>query len=431
MISEITKQDILDLFQNGLTINDFFDTKTIKYCYCGRLNEIEFLKRIYKLGNMPSFDSRFQNAEEDIWQHTVNNDDYPENWVFSDERFGLKNGTDETYLRFIVEIFHPVVRDEKGFWKEYLEEINRLLMNDGYILCPMQKMSNRDIYGWKVYQKEEDILFIPFSQRHLKEIKEKKIKFSISKRARNQIYQFLEKYNIQYQATTETGWNYNTEISEDVFKDIRRFYVPKCYNEKNEYVETNSLYDFVCATTPFHVLDVLELFYRHSGSEDFEVELNAIFKINDISLKMENGKIERLIDIQIQQTSLMNVQEVGLKELMQETLKYYDEGNVEIAVEKLWDAFERLKTYYCSSAVDKKLSVNKLVGDMSNNQKPFADMFDREFLELTSIGNSFRIRHHEKTKTDILDERHYQYFYKRCLSLVLTAIQYLEGGIYI
>ena len=27
---------------------------------------------------------------------------------------------------------------------------------------------------------------------------------------------------------------------------------------------------------------------------------------------------------------------------------------LQIAVEKLWDAFERLKTYYCSSTVDKK-----------------------------------------------------------------------------
>lgn len=62
---------------------------------------------------------------------------------------------------------------------------------------------------------------------------------------------------------------------------------------------------------------------------------------------------------------------------------------------------------------------------MSKNQQEFANLFSKEFSELTLIGNSFRIRHHETTKTDIRDKRHYQYFYKRCLSLISTAIQYL------
>lgn len=80
-ITEITKRDILDLFRNGLEINEFFDTKTVIYHYFGRIEEIAFLKRMYDLGNMPSTDSRYENAEQDIWQHTVNNDDYPYCWV--------------------------------------------------------------------------------------------------------------------------------------------------------------------------------------------------------------------------------------------------------------------------------------------------------------------------------------------------------------
>lgn len=105
-ITEITKRDILDLFRNGLEINEFFDTKTVIYHYFGRIEEIAFLKRMYDLGNMPSTDSRYENAEQDIWQHTVNNDDYPYCWVFEDERFGLQNGEDEIYLKFLCEVFH-------------------------------------------------------------------------------------------------------------------------------------------------------------------------------------------------------------------------------------------------------------------------------------------------------------------------------------
>ena len=36
-ITEITKRDILDLFRNGLEINEFFDTKTVIYHYFGRI----------------------------------------------------------------------------------------------------------------------------------------------------------------------------------------------------------------------------------------------------------------------------------------------------------------------------------------------------------------------------------------------------------
>ena len=57
---------------------------------------------------------------------------------------------------------------------------------------------------------------------------------------------------------------------------------------------------------------------------------------------------------------------------------------------------------------------------MSNDQQPFIDLFEKEFHELTSLGNNFRIRHHEMTKTDIQDKRHYEYFYKRCLSLIVA-----------
>lgn len=132
-ITEITKRDILDLFRNGLEIDEFFDTQTVSYHYFGRLEEMDFLKRIYDLRNMPSDDSRFENAEQDIWQHTVNNDDYPYCWVFEDERFGLQDGEDEIYLKFLCEVFHPTVRFEKGYWKEFLAE------SIGY--CKMMDMS--------------------------------------------------------------------------------------------------------------------------------------------------------------------------------------------------------------------------------------------------------------------------------------------------
>lgn len=425
-ITEVTKRDIYNLFKNGLEIDAFFETRTVSYLYFGQLEEVDFLKRLYALKDMPSSDLRYKNAEQDIRQH-IDNNDYPNCWVFEDERFLLQNGDDETYLKFLCEIFHPAVRYEKGYWKDFLEKINSLLRNDGYELYPAEKLSNRDVYKWRIFQQEESTLFVPFSQRNSKAIKEKKIVLSINRKARNQIYQFLERCNFEYQATNDTGLKYYTNVAEDVFYDMRQFYMPKCFNSQNEYVETNDLRDFIFFSTPYSVLDAIEFFARHSMLEDFEAQINTILKLNDITFRFSNGKIVNSFDEPITRNSIDMVEEAGLKELLQEASKYYNANNMQIAVEKLWDAFERLKSYYCSLSIDKKESINRIIQDMGNSQQEFIELFDKEFRELTIWGNKFRIRHHETTKIDIQDKRHLEYFYKRCLTLITTAIEYLEG----
>ena len=116
---------------------------------------------------------------------------------------------------------------------------------------------------------------------------------------------------------------------------------------------------------------------------NFEAQINAILKLNEIGFQLSNGKMVNSLGSQINQSSLETVQEVGLKELLQQASRYYDEDNLQIAVEKLWDAFERLKTYYCSSTIDKKKSAEKIVKDMGDSQQAYMELFEKEFRELT------------------------------------------------
>lgn len=162
-ITEVTTRDIFDILINGFTYTvfvdkphpDFFDYKEpedfdVKLDYWGRLDEITFLKRLYPLNKLPSYDSRFKDAEGDIWQHTVNNDDYGLGWVFDDDRFHLSSGNDDNYLLdFLCEMLHPAVRDDKKDWRALLDKINELLKPDGYSINPVAHISGRDIYGWK------------------------------------------------------------------------------------------------------------------------------------------------------------------------------------------------------------------------------------------------------------------------------------------
>jgi len=76
-ITEVTRRDIIDLF----TIEEAH--------WAGRLEDTEFLGRLFNLETLPSTDHRFRNAEGDTSQHRVNNDDWMKNWVFSDPRFNL------------------------------------------------------------------------------------------------------------------------------------------------------------------------------------------------------------------------------------------------------------------------------------------------------------------------------------------------------
>ena len=427
-ITEITRRDIFSLFIYGMDIEEFFDNKRIQYGYCGRLSELDFLKRIYDLKSLPSFDDRFDDAEGDIWQHTVNNNDYEEGWIFEDDRFELLNGDDEVLLKFLCAVFHPAVRTESGYWKEFLGEVNGLLQNDGYELYPESKISGRDVYGWRKHDLEESSLFVPFSQRNEQDIKEKKLKLSLNMKTRNQIYKLIEKHSTVYRKTDETGWGYDIKTSECVFRDMSQFYKPKCFDVKNNYIETSSMEEFILHNYPFYVFDAIELYEKYNADSDYTAQMNMIFKLNSVPYKLEQGRIVSTLEIAIDPKILAKIPEKGLKELLSEADAYYRSENKQIAVEKIWDAFERLKTYY-SPTLNKAQSADKIIDNMSNSEPNYKELYEAEFKALTSIGNSFRIRHHETTKVDITDNRQYDYFYKRCLALVSVAILYLEGGI--
>lgn len=150
-ITEITKRDIYELFRDGYIVEDFFASEKIEYPYYGRLEEIEFLERLYDLESMDSTDPRHSNAKGDIIRHTINNDDFPYCWVFLDDRFELNKGSDEKFLRFMCEIFHPVVRDEKKKWELFLNRVNDFIREDGYELFIKEYISGRAVYDYRLF----------------------------------------------------------------------------------------------------------------------------------------------------------------------------------------------------------------------------------------------------------------------------------------
>lgn len=175
----------------------------------------------------------------------------------------------------------------------------------------------------------------------------------------------------------------------------------------------------------------IKLMETNDVSVAFRRDINGVFQKTGLLYTLaENMTVERVIEYSIiapeVETAIELVKEPGLKDLLDEAVALFKQPNPVMrddAVEKIWDALERLKTYY--TTLDKKASANKIIADMSGGQSAFEQLFSAEFYELTKIGNDYRIRHHETNKIDINDIRHYDYFFNRCLALVAASIQYL------
>jgi len=138
-ISEITRRNIFDYIQAE------------NFSWCGRLEEIDFLSRVFDLDTLPSTDSRFRNAKGDIWQHRVNNPmDWPDNWIFSDDRFNLIKCDDVIFLKFICEMIHPIVRIDSSEVTKMLQIFNENLKDDNFEIVEKTKISGKPVFAGRI-----------------------------------------------------------------------------------------------------------------------------------------------------------------------------------------------------------------------------------------------------------------------------------------
>lgn len=96
----------------------------------------------------------------------------------------------------------------------------------------------------------------------------------------------------------------------------------------------------------------------------------------------------------------------------------------QMAVEQIWDAFERLKTIY---GEDKKASAEKVINTVSNGSIATKELLEKEFKELTKIGNEFHIRHFENGRKPLESDEFREYLYFRILSLISYCVNKIQS----
>ncbi|MFF7566635.1 serine/threonine protein kinase [Streptomyces pseudovenezuelae] len=141
----------------------FKNLKSRDVQWFGDLDEIVFLNRLYPLDKLPSSDDRFDDAEGDIIQHRYNNYDWEDDWIYTDDRFGLNDGPDFVLLRFLSQMVHPEVRSDDAEAALLAELVDSLVRRDGYAFAPVG-----DISGYPIYEArrliEDSAPHVPASQ---------------------------------------------------------------------------------------------------------------------------------------------------------------------------------------------------------------------------------------------------------------------------
>lgn len=117
--------------------------------WSGALPETDFLARLDDLDELPSTDSRYTTAFQDIVQHRMANDDWDDDWIFHDSRFGLADN-DEALLTFLAEMLHPAVRVDLAEVEQVRDYLNSVLVHDGYELVQVDAISGAPIFDYRL-----------------------------------------------------------------------------------------------------------------------------------------------------------------------------------------------------------------------------------------------------------------------------------------
>lgn len=206
----------------------------------------------------------------------------------------------------------------------------------------------------------------------------------------------------------ELGFNYEHDSS------TRKRWV--CYVLKS----SNS-----CQIHKFLTEGVFKRRYFIENGKDIEEAKMELKNIIDSSCKAnELIDISESFGLNISNEILFNEEistdDKTFNELVKESKDLFVKGNKQLAIEKIWDAFERIKT------ID-GIKKTEIVTEMSKNGLDLEnEEIEKEFKTLTSIGNTYQIRHFETSKKPITNDEERCYLYFRVLALINLVLMKIK-----
>ncbi len=162
---------------------------------------------------------------------------------------------------------------------------------------------------------------------------------------------------------------------------------------------------------------------REAGLKKFVEDINRIFSRNGLAYELgESGAIERTVPApmaELVRRAGFHTGDDALDGLLDTAIDRFLSPKPEArqdAMEKLWDAFERLKTI--EGGKDKKARAAALIDRAISDDAPgFRSVVETEFKAMTKVGNELRIRHSEVGHEPVGETGEKDYLFMRLYSL--------------
>ena len=210
----------------------------------------------------------------------------------------------------------------------------------------------------------------------------------------------------------DVEWPLRQDTEDDVLFDLIEFFAARVAKPKNA-----SWHSF------FSHWEID--FDRRAGFVQFQGDVNAMLSAGGTVYQLSGLQIERVgtPEIQVVLADLRpDSGDEGVDTLITDARRLYmspKEADRQTGLEKLWDAFERLKTIEVGK--DKKAQIAELLQHVTS--EPLRAEVEKEMRALTDIGNNFRIRHHETSKHPIPDSNARDYSFARLSNLIIFLLK--------
>ncbi len=172
---------------------------------------------------------------------------------------------------------------------------------------------------------------------------------------------------------------------------------------------------------------------RDAGLASFVEDVNLLFRRNGVAFELDaGGRARRLLPQPIAETVGWMMFQTGDEEtdrLLEAARAHFISPKIENrrdALEKLWDAFERIKTL--EPGPNKKAQADALLDRAATPGTGFRDTLAEEARGLTTIGNTFRIRHSEIGQEAVGRPEQIDWLFVRMFAFVRLVLRSSDRG---
>jgi hypothetical protein len=236
----------------------------------------------------------------------------------------------------------------------------------------------------------------------------------------------INSYIPDMETPVNVKWN---EDNYDLINESEKYalldFIEFCYSKIKDIEENNHNYHSYFGHYHLSFPDT------ENDKEKFRSDINRIFERNGNIFYLDaDGMIKRHLPTDMNnllENLIVKSLDDRLNELINlaiDNIRKPKETNRTIALEKIWDAFERMKTVYLPT--NKKQSAITLVKNVAGQTSNFDQLLNDEFTALTKIGNDFQIRHFEANKIQIKSMKQVDYLFYRMIALIDLCLNTLN-----